>query len=312
MSQALKLATTHSHTPAPVKYILLVEDEAANRELLLTMLTKAGYTVDEAADGLEAWVMLGKNRTYDLVVADRIMPKMDGLELYARMKKDSGLHHIPVIMQTGAATPENVAEGVRAGVYYYLTKPYREEALLSLVRSALREHEQYLNFNERFTQQNTMLDHFLQGRFQLRTPQQAQDLALLLGSLFPRPELAVTGLYEMLLNGIEHGMLQIGFEAKGKLLAERQWENEVTLRLGLAENRDKQITIDFTQNPEQIALTITDPGTGFDWRNYLEIEPSRATKANGRGIAKANLLSFDQVKYTGAGNVVQLISRRHG
>jgi sigma-B regulation protein RsbU (phosphoserine phosphatase) len=312
MSHALKLKTIHSHTPVTTKKILLVEDESAARALLDSYLKEAGYQVDEATDGQEAWAMLSKNRHYDLIVTDRLMPKMDGLELCAKMKRDSGLHHIPVIMQTGAATPENVAQGIQAGVYYYLTKPYQEQALLSLVRSALREHDQYLNFNERFTQQNTMLDHFTRGTFNLRTPEQAQDLALLLGSIFPRPELAVTGMYEMMLNAIEHGMLGIRFETKNKLLGEKNWESEVTYRLTLPENATKQIIVEFTQTPETLEITITDPGLGFDWQNYMEIEPARATKANGRGIAKANLLSFDKVNYTGSGNSVQLISRRNG
>jgi CheY-like chemotaxis protein len=214
MKQSLKLKETYSHTPATAPRILLVEDEAAARALLSSYFKEAGYQVDEAADGAEAWSHLKKNRAYDLIVTDRLMPKLDGLELCARMKRDSGLHHIPVIMQTAATTPQNIAEGIQAGVYYYLTKPYQEQALLSLVRSALREHQQYQLFNERFTQQGTMLDHFSQGSFTFRTPEQAQDLALLLGGIFPRPELAVTGMYEMMLNAIEHGMLAIGFEAK--------------------------------------------------------------------------------------------------
>jgi len=245
-----------------------------------------------------------------LIITDRMMPKMDGLELCAKMKRDSNLHHLPVIMQTAAATPQNIAEGIQAGVYYYLTKPYQEQALLSLVRSALREHQQYRLFNDRFTKQNTMFDHFTKGSFKFSTPEQAQDLALLLGGVFPRPELAVTGMYEMMLNAVEHGMLEIGFEAKEKLLREKQWENEIEKRLSLPENNSKDVTVEFTQTPKQLQVTITDPGKGFDWQNYLTIEPARATKANGRGIAKANLLSFDKVSFNNNGNSVELISRR--
>ena len=70
----------------------------------------------------------------------------------------------------------------------------------------------------------------------------------------------------------------------------------------------KNIFIHFEQFPNRIEIVITDDGAGFDAQPYMEIEPSRATHGNGRGIAKANLLSFDEVLYLGPGNQVKVIS----
>ena len=314
LNHHLRSVQTHSHTAETTRNsdwkILLVEDDRTSMEILSTLLKNAGYRVVEAENGQKAWAYLNKSRDFHLVVTDRIMPEMDGMALFAKLKQDAGLNHIPVIMQTGATEPNEIAEGIQAGMFYYLTKPYEEQALLSIVQSALRTHEQHDFFTSRMEKQSNLIATLNHGLFQLRTPEEAQDLAFLLGSVFPRAELAVMGLYELLLNAIEHGMLEIGYETKNQLLASGQWDKEIRKRLNDTVNKDKYVTIEFRQTVPQLEITITDPGVGFDWQNYLQIEPARATKANGRGIAKANLLSFDKLSYNAEGNSVTLLSRR--
>ncbi|MES2906999.1 MAG: response regulator [Pseudomonadota bacterium] len=289
--------------------ILLVEDEVTNRRILSAYLQRAGYDVDEAEDGLAALGKL-KSQNYDLVVTDWRMPNMDGLELAKRLKADAKLRHIPILMQTAADSPEEVVEGMRAGVYYYLTKPYEENMLLALVRAGLRERKQKEWFEERSARQRDALGTFVKGEFHLQTPEEAQGLAFGLGNRFPNPELAVSGLYELLLNAIEHGNLGIGFEEKRKLLAARQWEEEVEKRLKNPENARKKVIVLFSDQNGKMETTVIDQGSGFDWRPFLEIEPARATQANGRGIAKANLLGFDELAYKGNGNQVTVASMR--
>ncbi len=290
--------------------ILLVEDEPSNRAILGAQLKQAGYVVDEADNGESAWKILTARPDYAVVVTDRRMPQMDGLALFERMQAHVELRHIPVIMQTAATAPNEVVEGIRAGVYYYLSKPYQEETLLTLIKSAIRERQKHEMFEARLSRQSGALGKFVKGEFHIRTPEEAQNIAFLLGSLFPRPELAVTGLYELLLNAIEHGNLSIGFDEKARLLAESGWEAAIRQRLNQPANRAKKVDVQFTQSSEKLDVTITDDGNGFDWRPYMEIEPSRATQANGRGIAKANLLSFDKLSYLDKGNKVHITVKR--
>jgi len=289
--------------------ILLAEDETTGRRILAACLHRAGYKVDEAEDGKEAWERLQKQRDYALIVTDRRMPNMDGLELAKRVQADSGLCHIPILMQTSANAPEEVVEGIKAGVYYYLAKPYQEETLLSLVKAGIRERRQHEWFEARNSRQQEALGTFVRGEFRIHTPEEAQNVAFLLGSLFPRPDLAVLGLYELLLNAIEHGNLAIGYEEKAALLASSRWEEEIAKRLKLPEHASKHVMVQFAQDAKQLEVIICDQGAGFDWRPYLDIEPSRATDASGRGIAKANHLSFDQLTYQGKGNQVQVVTK---
>lgn len=288
--------------------ILLVEDEPTNMEILSGFLREAGYVVDRATDGQEAWEILKKRRSYDLIITDRRMPNMDGLELSLKVKADPELRNIPIIMQTAATTLPEVAEGIKAGVYYYLAKPYEEETLLTLTKGALRDREKTNSFEQRLSRQKEALGTFVSGEFHIKTPDEAENISFLLGSLFPRPELAVSGLYELAMNAIEHGNLEIGFDAKSKLIAASALENEIANRLSMPKNADKKVVVTYHNDGRQQTVTIADEGPGFDWRPYMEIEPSRATKGNGRGIAKANLISFDNLTYHGNGNKVEVVS----
>ncbi len=288
--------------------ILLVEDEPTNMRILSAYLKSAGYNIDQAEDGQTAFKKLGEKPDYILVVTDRRMPNMDGLQLFAEMQRNPRLRRIPVIMQTAADSPEEVVEGIKAGVYYYLTKPYQEETLLSLVRSAIRERQQDDLFEERLAKQKEALGTFVKGEFHVKTPVEAQNVAFMLGGLFPRPEVAVSGLYELLINAIEHGNLGIGYDEKGKLLERGEWEKELERRLQSPSNSNKKVQVQFAMNDNNLEAIITDEGSGFDWRPYMEIEPARATANHGRGIAKANLLSFDRLTFLGKGNQVQVVA----
>ncbi len=70
------------------------------------------------------------------------------------------------------------------------------------------------------------------------------------------------------------------------------------------ENKDKKVLVHFERSDDDITLTITDDGDGFDWQHYMEIDPDRATHSHGRGIALSKMMSFDSIEYRGTGNEV--------
>ena len=290
------------------EWVLLVEDEPTNAIILSSYLQVAGYQVEEAHDGITAWEKLVEAPgRYRLIVTDKRMPNMNGVELVSRIRADRRFSNIPVIMQTGDNSQNEFIKSINAGVYYYLTKPLDEVIFIALVRAAITERERKEIFERRLSGQSGALTNLIKGEFFIRTPEEAQNTALLLGSAFPNPELAISGVYELVLNAIEHGNLGIGYEEKGRLLADNAWEDEIERRLDMPENSQKKVIVNFEKFIDRREITIQDEGPGFDWQPYMEIEPARATHANGRGIAKAFLLSFDQVKYEDKGNRVRAI-----
>jgi two-component system, OmpR family, response regulator MprA len=116
--------------------VLVVDDERAVRDSLRRALELEGYDVELAADGEEALERLAQNGEPDAVVLDILMPKMDGLEVCRRLRREG--HRLPVLMLTARDEVENRVAGLDAGADDYVTKPFALEELLARLRALLR------------------------------------------------------------------------------------------------------------------------------------------------------------------------------
>jgi phosphoserine phosphatase RsbU/P len=285
--------------------VLVVEDNSLDRKLLNAHLETGGFKTRIAIDGLEAWLMLEREPdAFDVVLLDRSMPKLSGLELLARMKEHARLRLLPVILQTASTQPSEVVEGLRAGAYYYLTKPYDAEMLLAVVRTAASEYGEYRSLQEKLRKGLHSLTLLREARFSLQTVAQARDIAAMMATTCPDPPAVVIGLLELLLNAIEHGNLGITYQEKSELTTRGEWQAEINRRMTLPENATKQVELRFERTDTEIRFTIRDEGPGFEWQRFLDIEPQRAFDTHGRGIVMARGFSFDSLDYRGCGNEV--------
>ncbi|MBT0960918.1 response regulator [Denitromonas iodatirespirans] len=291
--------------------ILVVDDEPFNLDIISEYLEGAGYLLEMAPSGEEAWALLRSHQTsFDLVVLDRMMPGIDGLELLRWIKADRRLADIPVVMQTAAASPEQVREGLAAGAYYYLTKPFEPESLQSIVRAALDDLHQRRALAERLAVQRNALQTLQRGVFVFRSIDEAHGVAAVAASICDEPDVVVLGLSELLVNGVEHGNLGIRFDEKSRLRETGQWEAEVARRLAQPDNQHKQVRLTVSSDAQAWVFCIEDEGNGFDWKEFLELAPERAFAPNGRGIALARQLAFDTLEYQGCGNSVRATVRK--
>lgn len=285
--------------------LLVVDDEAFNREIIAELLENTDYDLVFAEDGYQAWSILENTpEEIDLVLLDRMMPGLDGLQVLEKMKEHPVIRHIPVILETAKTTKQDIAEGLQAGAFYYLSKPFDEEILRSVIKMALQEHEAYRSLRNELKKSVCTLSMMKSGTFEFRTLDEMQDLALFLSKACPEPEQRLSGLSELMINAIEHGNLRIGYHEKSALIRAGRWREEIEHRLSLTEYSDKFATIEYHKNNDHIRFTITDMGEGFDWENYLEISIDRIGDNHGRGIAMSKILSFDTIEYLGKGNKV--------
>ena len=285
--------------------VLIVDDEPINQEILLEYLAADGYELETADDGAAAWSALEASpEKYDIVLLDRVMPCMDGMDVLRRMKAHPVLRYVPVILQTARAAVEEISEGIEAGAYYYLTKPYDERVLRSVVATAGEERARYVALVEEGRRSALAASIAESARFELRDLDEAHALAVFLANACPAPEAAVTGFAELLINAVEHGNLAIGYDEKSRLKADGTWGEEIARRLADPRNADKRVLVEFHRDGGCVEVTIRDEGEGFDWHRYLGFEPDRALDNHGRGIAMSRLLSFDELEYRGCGNEV--------
>ena len=110
--------------------VLIVDDSITVRELLSMTFSKAGYRVEQARDGQEAWEKLRSGLPADLLFCDIEMPKMNGLELLSRMQKEEELAAIPVSLLTSRGAEKHRKMAADLGASGYFTKPYTEKDLL--------------------------------------------------------------------------------------------------------------------------------------------------------------------------------------
>src|SRR5206468_8099564 len=123
----------------PRKYILVVDDEKPQRDILQEILTSAGYDVTSAASG-EAALKFARERSFDLALTDLKMTGMDGIELLQQLLAlDSS---IIVLLLTAHGTIDSAKDALRRGAFDYLQKPFERDVLLATIKRALGNLDQ--------------------------------------------------------------------------------------------------------------------------------------------------------------------------
>ncbi|MBU0455874.1 MAG: response regulator [Pseudomonadota bacterium] len=119
--------------------VLVVDDELSSRTVLSNFLSGSDYHCQTAENGKQALELLQSNpKQFDVIILDRLMPYMSGLELLKEMHRVPALQRIPVIMLTGMGEKDDIIDAIEAGVFDYLTKPVEKELLLNLIDRALK------------------------------------------------------------------------------------------------------------------------------------------------------------------------------
>ena len=115
--------------------LLVVEDQAELREHLAAGLRAQGFTVDTAADGLAGW-QAASAAQHDLIILDRMMPGLDGLEVLRRLRVSGS--RVPVLLLTARDRWSDKVQGIDAGADDYVAKPFHMEELLARLRALVR------------------------------------------------------------------------------------------------------------------------------------------------------------------------------
>lgn len=293
--------------------ILVIDDEPNNLEIIEGFLRIGNFNDYDvvkcgcAEDGYR--ILTESYKEIDVIILDQMMPGMSGFDLVELVKKQENLKRIPIIMQTASDDKVQLVEGFKLGIYHYLTKPYLPSVFNAIVRGAIENHNKHRELSIALANSKVLYDCINNASFKINNLEQANKISVSLAQLFPVPEKVVLGISEILVNAIEHGNLNISYEEKSELNLKSQWKQEVEKRLDSPEYKDKSVTIEFKKTKDEIILSVQDQGEGFDYKRYMDFDPSRSTHNHGRGIAFANNISFDRLEYIGNGNHVNCIVR---
>lgn len=116
--------------------VLIVEDNQINAKLLMAFLAGDAFNAHLVEDGRAALDYLARHRDVDVILLDRMMPNMDGIETLMAIKRWDRAWHIPVIMLTAALSPKQIEETKMMGAYACLPKPYNKEQIIAAINAA--------------------------------------------------------------------------------------------------------------------------------------------------------------------------------
>lgn len=120
--------------------ILAVDDGPISLKILTEHLESLGYSVEAVSSGKIAWELLQRYpEKYAVVIVDRMMEGIDGMQLLRYIKSTAALKNIPVIIQTGEADAEDFIAAVKAGVFDFIYKPLEQKLLMYVIKNAINK-----------------------------------------------------------------------------------------------------------------------------------------------------------------------------
>lgn len=142
------MSETHLQEEDPCRRILVVDDNATNREMLVDFVNLLGHECRQASNGIDAMAIIEQWRP-DTILLDKQMPGMDGMQVLEALSENEELRHIPVILLSGMDDLNTVTEALEAGAVDFMAKPFNPAVLRarlssSLERKALRDRERLL------------------------------------------------------------------------------------------------------------------------------------------------------------------------
>lgn len=283
---------------------MVVDDEESNLDIIREYLGSIGYRVEAYANPVEALSCLEEGGKFDVILLDRMMPCLDGLTLLKRIKALPSQLLTPIIFQTAKVAQQDIVEGIEAGSYYYLTKPFTKNVLLAIVRSAFQESLVRQKMMEELSSKRSSFCLLEVGKFRFKTIGDANALSVFTASYaFGGPAVA-QAISEILSNAIEHGNLEIGYETKKQLLLADSLEKEIESRLLNPVFGQRSATLLLKMSSDVLHVKVSSEGGGFDYEKYLKLSSERVNDPNGRGIAlAANVL--DNFRFGSGGRDVE-------
>ncbi len=303
----IKIAVAEGNLMEKTPYVMCVDDEPDNLDILEIHLKKAGYECKlfESGDLALDHIADDSNKKPDVILLDIMMPGKDGIQVLKILKANDKTSHIPVILQTSMKGEEKTVEGIEAGAFYYITKPYPHSVVTSIVKSAIQGKKDTDGLVGELGNLNSIIHNIKSSSFEIKDFSEARKLANYLARFTEEPSKYVVSLTALIINAIEHGNLNIGFDEKNRLITEKLYDQEIERRLESNDHKHKRVKVDLRKDLDgTFSVLIEDEGRGFDWSEYINFDPTRVTDPNGRGIAMAFIMNPDGIRYYGSGNKV--------
>jgi len=295
-------------TDHPAPLALIVDDDEDSRRILSKVAERQGFRVEQACDG-ESAIRLQRELRPDLILLDVSMPGISGLDALREIREVDP--HVAVVVVSGAADAEVGEKALDLGAVNYVGKPFdiREmRFVLERLRGAFQEEEDLQPALGMLRERRTVLELGTDiGKIAALVAYLGREVR----AHYPGHDVPVTeirlALYEALANAVEHGNLEIDYDAKTLALAEDGGVRAlIERRRDDPRFRDRRVRIEVDYEPTTVVWRIRDEGRGFSPRHEEETHHLGDTTAlHGRGLVLMRHL-MDDVSWNSSGNEVRL------
>ena len=294
------------HSSKQTKSLLVVDASQETRDFLNSALKPQGFQLTFVNNAAEAKELIFQDLPsfYSAYLFDTDKQYDENIALLKALKANSQYSVIPAIFQTDTKHAKQIHNGLENGAYFYLLKPYTKSLLLSVLDAAITSSSNHIDLTRDVSTVAKAQSNLQTACFHIKTLEDAKSLSCVLAFATPNPKEVVVGLFELMMNAIEHGNLRISYAEKTHLIQKNQLKQEIRTRQATTEHANKVVTVDFERKANEFQITISDSGEGFDYLPYLDFSLERAMDNHGRGIMIANKLSFDELEYQNNGNTV--------
>lgn len=283
--------------------ILIIDDNVDLLEYLKDFFMIYNYEVILAENGNEG---IEKFREFspDIVISDIRLPDKSGNIVVKEIKEID--NEVPIIVITGYSDHNLILSAMKNGAVELLKKPFKPKDLKYLVskietlfkKIKVKLSSSFLQWEKRHLKISNDI-HLI--------PSVSDFIFSNVDYIFGELSFMKIGLQEILINAIEHGNLDISYDEKQKLLASGDYHRHLREKAVALENIDKYVDIKVFSTPQYLKIIVEDMGDGFDLTSIPDPEnPENFLNEHGKGIMMT-LNAFDDVKYNGKGNSVELV-----
>ena len=252
--------------------------------------------VDIAGTGIQAIRLLTqRSDDYSVVLLDEKVASLGDVKLEYIISQAPALKHISII--------KRVSDGGATRIEYDGVS-YSESSLIGVVQTAFSDSKKRKFSNMPLVAMDAVQEPKQLCRYRIRTFTGLINVAWIASTFFSEPNRAYFGLYELLANALEHGILQLGHHEKTKFRTISDWRTYVDMQLAQPEHQGKCCEVVVVQRSDGVYAVITDDGEGFNWELYTSETRDGRSDCEGRGIMNTILMSFDSVSYNRKGNRV--------
>jgi len=241
---------------------------------------------------------------FNAYLLDDLTDHNENLTLLKTLNISASYSTIPIIFQTHEGNAHQIQAGLEHGAFFYLLTPYNKSLLMSVLKAAIKGFANYSDINRRIQDIEAIRPLLQSATFHIKTLEEAKSLSSVLSYATPNFKEVAIGLFELMINAIEHGNLGITYQEKTQMIQDNSLQNVIKSRLKQEEYADRFVKVRFERTLEHIHFIIEDCGQGFDYKEYLNFSKQRAMDNHGRGIMIANRLSFDSLEYSRQGSTV--------